>query len=55
MVLLYSNTTADKVLEETLEFPTFEGLILKGYSSTTVEMKVGPNEEKVIWIDRIPG
>ena len=29
--MIYSNTTSDKVLEETLEFPTFEGLILKGY------------------------
>jgi hypothetical protein len=30
--MIYSNTTGDKVLEETLEFPTFEGLILKDYA-----------------------
>jgi len=31
IVIIYSNTTTDKVLEEELEFTTFEGLVLRGY------------------------
>lgn len=49
-MMIYTNSTVNKILKESLEFAAFEGLSLKGYPEGTrkVEIKIGPNEEKVI-------
>jgi hypothetical protein len=55
--MIYKNSSTNKILRETLEFATFEGLRLKAYPEGTrkVEIKIGPNEEKVFEIEIIPG
>ena len=56
-MMIYTNSTVNKFLKESLEFAAFEGLSLKGYPEGTrkVEIKIGPNEEKVIEIEIITG